>query len=123
MSEVRWYRGITPYQWRVLVCAWLGWCLDIMDGFLYAIVLFPATSELLGTTESDVVGWYGGIILSIFTIGWALGGVFFGVIADRYGRAKTMALTILVYASFTGLSGLSQTWTQLALFRFLTGLG
>ena len=123
MSETRWYSGITPYQWRVLVCAWLGWCLDIMDGFLYAIVLFPATSELLGTTESGVVGWYGGIILSIFTIGWALGGVFFGVIADRYGRAKTMALTIFIYASFTGLSGLSRTWTQLAFFRFLTGLG
>ena len=76
MSETRWYSGITPYQWRVLVCAWLGWCLDIMDGFLYAIVLFPATSELLGTTESGIVGWYGGIILSIFTIGWALGGFF-----------------------------------------------
>ena len=45
------------------------------------------------------------------------------MIADRYGRAKTMALTILIYASFTGLSGLSQTWTQLAFFRFLTGLG
>ncbi|MFQ5849792.1 MAG: MFS transporter [Candidatus Binatia bacterium] len=123
MTEEVWYREITPYQWRVLVCAWLGWCLDIMDGLLYAIILFPATSQLLGTTESGVIGWYGGIILSIFMIGWALGGLLFGMIADRYGRAKTMALTILVYGIFTGLSGLSQSWTQLALFRFLTGLG
>ncbi len=123
MNEEAWYRGITPYQWRVLVCACLGWSLDIMDGFLYAIILFPAMSHLLGTTESGVIGWYGGLILSIFMIGWALGGILFGMIADRYGRAKTMALTILVYASFTGLSGLAQDWTQLALFRFLTGLG
>lgn len=123
MSEKSWYVGITPYQWRVLVCTWLGWCLDIMDAYLYAIILFPAMSDLLGTTESSIIGWYGGIVLSIFMIGWALGGILFGMVADRYGRAKTMALTILVYAVFTGLSGLAQSWTQLALYRFLTGLG
>ena len=123
MTEEAWYRGITPYQWRVFICVLLGWGLDIMDGFLYAIILFPAMSQLLGTTESAVIGWYGGIILSIFMVGWALGGILFGVIADRYGRAKTMALTILIYATFTGLSGIAQSWTQLALFRFLTGLG
>jgi hypothetical protein len=38
-NEKAWYVGITPYQWRVLVCAWLGWCLDIMDAYLYAIIL------------------------------------------------------------------------------------
>ncbi|TMA07879.1 MAG: MFS transporter [Deltaproteobacteria bacterium] len=123
MSEPKWYRGLTPYQWRVLVCACLGWCLDIMDGFLYAIVLFPAMSELLATKESAVIGWYGGIVLSIFMIGWALGGILFGPIADRYGRVKTMALTILIYAFFTGLSGLAQSWVGLAFYRFMTGLG
>ena len=122
MSEEAWYRGITPYQWRVFVCVLLGWALDIMDGYLFAIILFPAMSEILGTTDSGVIGWYGGIILAIFMVGWALGGIIFGVIADRYGRAKTMAITILVYAVFTGLSGLAQNWQQLALFRFLTGL-
>jgi len=84
MPEPKWYRELTPYQWRVLVCACLGWALDIMDGYLYAIILFPAMSELLGTTESAVIGWYGGIVLSIFMIGWALGGLVFGPIADRY---------------------------------------
>jgi MFS family permease len=123
LSEQPWYAGITPYQWRVLACAWLGWALDIMDGYLYAIILFPAMSDLLGTTESSVIGWYGGIVLSVFMVGWALGGILFGIIADRYGRAKTMALTILVYAVFTALSGLAQSWQQLALFRFLTGFG
>lgn len=123
MTEAAWYRGITPYQWRVLICAWLGWSLDITDGYLYAIILFPAMSQLLGTTESGAIGWYGGIILSIFMIGWAVGGVLFGIVADRYGRARTMALTILIYATFTGLSGLAQNWSQLALLRFLTGLG
>ena len=123
MNEPQWYSELTPYQWRVLICASLGWALDIMDGYLYAIVLFPAMSDLLGTTESAVIGWYGGIVLSIFMIGWALGGLIFGPIADRYGRAKTMAITILIYAACTGLCGIAGSWQELAFYRFLTGLG
>jgi MFS family permease len=121
--EPKWYQELTPYQWRVLLCACLGWALDIMDGYLYAIILFPAMSDLLGTSESAVIGLYGGIVLSIFMIGWALGGLIFGPIADRYGRAKTMAITILIYASFTGLCGIAGSWQELALYRFLTGIG
>ncbi|MGH7796798.1 MAG: MFS transporter [Candidatus Binatia bacterium] len=123
MIEPKWYSDLTPYQWRVLICASLGWALDIMDGYLYAIVLFPAMSELLGTSESAAIGWYGGIVLSIFMIGWALGGLVFGPIADRYGRAKTMAITILLYAAFTGLCSIANSWQELAFYRFMTGLG
>jgi MFS family permease len=121
--EPKWHQELTPYQWRVLLCACLGWALDIMDGYLYAIILFPAMSDLLGTSKSAVIGLYGGIVLSIFMIGWALGGLIFGPIADRYGRAKTMAITILIYASFTGLCGIAGSWQELAFYRFLTGLG
>jgi MFS family permease len=121
--EPKWYQELTAYQWRVLLCACLGWALDIMDGYLYAIILFPAMSDLLGTSENAVIGLYGGIVLSIFMIGWALGGLIFGPIADRYGRAKTMAITILIYASFTGLCGIAGNWQELALYRFLTGIG
>src|SRR5262245_52901202 len=123
MSEPKWYSDITPYQWRVLVCACLGWALDIMDGYLYAIVLFPEMSDLLGTTESAVIGWHGGMVLSIFMLGWALGGLIFGAIADRYGRARTLAITILIYAGFTGLCSIASSWQELALYRFMTGLG
>ncbi|MBU6402494.1 MAG: MFS transporter, partial [Verrucomicrobia bacterium] len=60
---------------------------------------------------------------SIFIVGWATGGLIFGTLGDRWGRAKTMALTILVYAVCTGLSGLARGWGFFALFRFLTGAG
>ncbi len=123
-----WRHGVTPYQWLVLLVAWLGWVFDSMDSTIYALVLQPALHDLLpspggGPVTSDVIGWYGGIIFSIFLIGWAIGGVLFGVLADYFGRTKTLVFTILIYAVFTGLAALSQTWWELALFRFLTALG
>lgn len=128
MQATSWCRGVTRYQWLVLFVAWLGWVFDSMDSTIYAMVLHPALHELLGARTGDVVsqeaiGWYGGIIFSIFLIGWAIGGVLFGVLADRFGRTKTLIFTILIYAVFTGLAALSATWWQLALYRFLTALG
>ncbi|OGW70220.1 MAG: MFS transporter [Nitrospirae bacterium RIFCSPLOWO2_01_FULL_62_17] len=122
-----WREGVTPYQWLVLFVAWLGWVFDSMDATIYAIVLHPALDELLRTSSGgatpETIGWHGGLIFSIFLIGWAIGGVLFGIVADRYGRTKTLIATILIYAVFTGLAALSQTWWHLAVYRFLTALG
>ncbi len=123
------FSGVSPYQWLVLFVAWLGWVFDSMDATIYAMVLHPALSELLSTPGSAIptpdssVAWYGGIILSIFLIGWALGGVAFGIIADRIGRTRTLAVTIAIYAVFTGCAALSRDWWHLAIYRFLTALG
>ena len=86
--------GVTPYQWLVLFVAWLGWVFDSMDSTIYALVLQPALHDLLrspggGPVTSDVIGWYGGIIFSIFLVGWAIGGVVFGVLADQVLFAAT----------------------------------
>ncbi len=128
MKTQSWWHGITRYQWLVLFVAWLGWVFDAMDATIYAIVLYPALHELLqspGTTiiTSGEIAWYGGVIFSIFLIGWAIGGIFFGIVADRLGRTKTLIITILIYAIFTGLAALSQDWWHLAIYRFLTALG
>ncbi|NGZ97753.1 MAG: MFS transporter, partial [Nitrospira sp. WS110] len=68
-------------------------------------------------------GWYGGIIFSIFLIGWAIGGISFGIMADRFGRTKVLIATIIIYAVFTGAAALAETWWHLAIARFLTALG
>ena len=120
--------GVTRYQWLVLIIAWLGWVFDSMDSTIYAMVLQPALHDLMhppngGVVAADVIGWYGGIIFSVFLIGWAIGGVLLGIFADRFGRARTLMVTILIYALFTGLAALSRTWWELALFRFITALG
>jgi MFS family permease len=128
MNRASWYQGVTRYQWLVLLVAWLAWMFDAMDSTIYALVLQPALHELLrapgdGPVTGEVIGWYGGIIFSTFLIGWAIGGVLFGLLADRFGRTRALVLSILVYAVFTGLAAWAQTWWQLALFRFLTALG
>ncbi|MGD9725846.1 MAG: MFS transporter [Nitrospiraceae bacterium] len=126
---MRWRRGITPYQWLVLFVAWLGWVFDAMDATIYAIVLHPALHDLLSSgaaaapVSDQAIGWYGGLIFSVFLIGWAIGGICFGIVADYLGRTKTLIATILIYAVFTGLAALSQDWWHLALYRFLTALG
>jgi MFS family permease len=65
----------------------------------------------------------GRVAVAIFLAGWATGGLFFGILADKMGRAFTMMITILVYAVFTGLSAFSVSWVDYSIYRFLTGLG
>ena len=87
---------------------------DLRAGPASRAARFAASNRRRPVT-TEAIGWYGGIILSIFLIGWAIGGVVFGVLADRFGRTKTLVFTILIYAVFTGLAALSPTWWQLAL--------
>lgn len=127
MNIQSWWTGVTTYQWLVLFVAWLGWVFDAMDATIYAIVLHPALHDLLRATSgppaAEQIGWYGGIIFSIFLIGWAIGGITFGVLADRFGRTKVLIATIIIYAVFTGAAALAETWWHLAAARFLTALG
>ena len=120
----RWWSDIERYQWTVLLMTWLGFLFDLMDSTLYTLVMGPALGELLGPDASvQNIGWYGGLIFSIFLVGWALGGIVFGVVADYLGRKRTLMLTILIYALFTGLAASAGSWWELGIYRFLTGLG
>lgn len=66
---------------------------------------------------------YGTYATSIFVVGWALGGIFFGILGDKIGRARTLLLTVLIYSGCTGLSALSQGFWDFSLYRLITGLG
>jgi MFS family permease len=123
--EVTSLRDISPQQWKSGIAAWLGWMFDGLDMHLYALVAAPFVAELLGIANQKdaAVGKYGSWIMAAFLFGWAFGGAVFGRIADRIGRSRTLMLTILTYALFTGLSFFAETWWQLMIFRFLAGLG
>ena len=124
LTPKRWYSGLTGYHWLVLAVATMGWMFDTMDQWLYVFAKGPALKELLGPTATpDDIKHYTAIVQSIFIFGWATGGFVFGVIGDKLGRTRTMALTVLMYAGFTGLSALSQSWVDFAVYRFFTGFG
>src|SRR5687768_2417756 len=119
-----WYKLLTRYHWFVLIVAALGWLFDCLDQQLFNLARNPAITELLGPTASRTqIDEYGAYATSIFIVGWATGGLFFGILGDRIGRAKVMMLTILLYSFFTGLSALSFGFWDFAFYRFLTGLG
>ena len=108
----------------MLVVAALGWLFDTMDQQLFNLARRPAITELLGPGATPAaIAEYAGYATMIFIIGWASGGVFFGILGDRIGRAKTMIFTILLYSFFTGLSALSVGVWDFSFYRFLTGLG
>ncbi len=123
-GKQRWYSGLTGYHWLVLAVAALGWTFDTMDQWLYVLARQPAIADLLdiAVTHPDVKS-YSGYVNAIFIFGWATGGFLFGMVGDRLGRTMTMAITVAIYAVFTGLSGLAPNFETFAIFRFLTGLG
>jgi len=122
-----WYRGLTRYHWFVLIVAALGWLFDCLDQQLFNLARKPAMETLLATADAaadpKAVDFFGGLSTCIFLAGWATGGLIFGVVGDRIGRAKTMMITILIYSLCTGLSALSQGFWDFAFYRFITGLG
>jgi MFS family permease len=127
-SGLPWYKELNSYHWLVLLVAALGWMFDTMDQQLFNLARRPAMLELLhvrpgDTSMNGMIAEYAGYATSIFMIGWATGGVLFGILGDRLGRAKTMILTILFYSLFTGLSVFSTGVWDFSFYRFLTGLG
>jgi MFS family permease len=110
-------------QWHVLLATWLGGVFDGMDSSIFAIVLFPALSELLNTKSHAVVGEHGSYIIAMFMIGWAVGAMLLGIVADYWGRARTLTFTILLYAICTGLCATATDWWQLGIYRFFVGAG
>lgn len=146
-----WYRELTRYHWFVFVVAALGWLFDTMDQQLFTLARPLAMEDLIQLTPEEIeaartIGaqpdeepamadkrvtdkltakraQYGGYATSFFLIGWATGGLFFGVLGDRWGRVRTMLVTIIMYSIFTGLSALSRSFLDFSILRFLTGLG
>jgi MFS family permease len=117
---------LTRNQIRGFWAAWGGWTLDGMDSFIYALVLLPSLRELLprsgiAATKGNI-GYYGGLLFALFLIGWGLA-FLWGPVGDKFGRVRTLMLTIVWYSVFTFLSALVTSVWQLAILRLLAGIG
>ena len=143
-------RQLTKYQWFVFIVACLAWDLDCMDQQLFNVARRPAMRDLVPEVKKDDprlpelaaklgkdpgdpdvikaqfnadVAHGASMATSIFLIGWAVGGIGFGIMGDRLGRVRTLMVTILLYSVFTGLSAFSTSVWDFGIYRFLTGLG
>jgi len=106
--------------------AWAGWMLDGMDSFIYALVLAPAMRELLPKSGYAAgpadVAFAGSLLFGLFLVGWGISFIW-GPVADRFGRTRTLAGTVLIYSVFTGAAALADNVWELGAFRFLAGIG
>lgn len=114
---------MTRYVWLVLLSAFFAWMFDSIALNVFTLILTPSMSELLQTDDRGTIAAAGGLIVAIKLVAWGIGGTIFGVLTDRFGRARIMLVTIVIYALFTGLSALAQNWEMLAVCQAITGLG
>jgi MFS family permease len=135
MSEIPMERGsgrrfldMNGYQWTVVLAAWLGWGFDVFDGLLFNFVAPNCVPTLLGLTigspeaKAATLQWTG-LLTSVLLVGWALGGILFGKLADRIGRTRTLMLTMLLYALGTSLCAFAPNLWVLGFFRLIASLG
>ena len=123
-SSRPWWRELTSYHWFVLAMACLSWLFDCLDQQLFLLARNSAMKALLPVgTDPTLLKQYGGYATAIFILGWATGGLIFGAVGDRIGRARTLTFTVLLYSVCTGLSAFSTGWIDFAIYRFITGLG
>jgi MFS family permease len=114
---LEWPRDETLAERKSLLAGGLGWMLDAMDVMLYSLVLAYLIREF--SMDKSTAGF----LISLTLIASAIGGLFFGVLADRIGRTRALMASILVYSLATAACGFSRTIPQLAVFRFVLGLG
>ena len=117
-----WYRSLDASQWKTVLASNLGWMFDGYETFALILMVGVALHQLLDPSQFPQIPAYAGTVIGITLLGWGIGGVIGGVLADYIGRRRTMILAILAYSITTGLSAFAWDWVSFALLRFLVGI-
>jgi MFS family permease len=120
--KARWYDGLTPTHWRVLRGSFLGWIFDGFEALALVVVLAPMLKSVLTPEQALSTPVYAGGVIGITLLGWGVGGLVGGTLADYVGRKRMMLWSVFLYAVFSGLTAFSNTFAMLCALRFLTGL-
>lgn len=116
-----WWRLLTREHWFVFTIASLAWFFDCLDQQLFNLARDGAMEQLMPTKAMAIE--YAPYTTSVFLVGWAIGGLFFGALGDRFGRARILTFSVLLYSISTGLNALSTGFVDFCVYRFLTGTG
>jgi MFS family permease len=117
-----WYRTLNRTQWNTLLASNLGWVFDGFEAYALILTVGVALRQLLDPSQYAQIPAYAGAIIATTLVGWGIGGMIAGVLADYIGRKRTMILAILIYSIMTGLSAFAWDWVSFAVMRFLVGL-
>jgi MFS family permease len=117
-----WYRSLDANQWKTMIASNLGWMFDGYETFALILVVGVALRDLLDPSQFAQIPAFAGTVIGITLLGWGVGGVIGGVLADYIGRRRTMILAILAYSLTTGLSAFAWDWVSFALLRFVVGV-
>ncbi len=121
-SRAAWYAGLTRQHWRILWGSYLGWIFDGYEAFALVMALPAALHTLLTAQQAQEAPIYGGIAIGTTLLGWGIGGLGGGILADYFGRKRMLMISVLSYACLTGLTAFSNSVMMLSAMRFLTGL-
>lgn len=113
------------YRWLALIAALLAWGFDGVEQGVYALMTRAALKDLIpGTIPQEAqIGFYFGLSMAMWLWGAAVGGVVFGWLGDRYGRARMLLFSVFTYSIFTGVSALTTHWAEFTACRFFGALG
>ncbi|HEY4245753.1 MAG TPA: MFS transporter [Lacunisphaera sp.] len=120
-TEKSWWRLFTREHWYVFSIASLAWLFDCLDQQLFNLARDGAMDTLV--IDKSRAAEFGSYTTSFFLIGWATGGLIFGALGDRFGRARMLSICVLIYSLCTGLSSFATSYEGFCLFRIMTGLG
>ncbi|MGE3842800.1 MAG: MFS transporter [Vicinamibacterales bacterium] len=120
-GDVPWYRALTRRQWYALLAANLGWLFDGYETYALILTVGPTFRELL-PNESQAIPFYAGVTIAITLLGWGVGGIIGGVLADYIGRKRTLIYAVFAYSILTGFTALAWSWWSFVALRFVVGL-
>jgi len=121
-ARTRWHDGLTATHWRVLRASFLGWIFDGYEAIALVMVLGPMLHSVLSPEQAASSTIYAGLVIGITLLGWGVGGLVGGILADYVGRKRMMLWSVFLYAIFSGLTAFAPTFWVLCGLRFVTGL-
>jgi MFS family permease len=121
-SSQPWYSVLNRAQWITVIASNLGWLFDGYETYAVILTVGFALRQLLDPAQFAQIPVYAGAVIALTLLGWGIGGIIGGILADYLGRKRTMMLAILAYSIVTGLSAFAWDWMSFAVLRFAVGV-
>ncbi|HXY22562.1 MAG TPA: MFS transporter, partial [Burkholderiaceae bacterium] len=121
-GKMHWYTGLGPVHWRILTACFLGWVFDGYEAYALFVVMPFVLKSLLTTDQFTHRAVWAGVAISATLLGWGVGGMAGGVLADYFGRKRMMMYSVFGYALFAGFTAFSTSFVMFCVLRFITGL-